>query len=127
MSKFVLDASAILILLNNEPGAHKVAKALPRSIISAVNVWECAAVLGRVGMPTSLIPQTLAEILPPVIPFDERQAYETAALRKQTKAYDLSFGGRACLALAKVKGREVLTANKTWLEFTSLVPVHTLP
>jgi PIN domain nuclease of toxin-antitoxin system len=38
MSSFVLDASAVLTLLNDEPGADEVEARLEDSIISAVNV-----------------------------------------------------------------------------------------
>src|SRR5204863_8283095 len=36
----VLDASAILALINNEPGADEVAEALPESVLSTVNLAE---------------------------------------------------------------------------------------
>ena len=39
----VLDASALLCLVNDEAGADKVAKALSRSVVSAVNLSETIA------------------------------------------------------------------------------------
>jgi PIN domain nuclease of toxin-antitoxin system len=40
VSKVVLDASALLALVNQEPGQAVVAEWLPRSLVSAVNASE---------------------------------------------------------------------------------------
>jgi len=40
MSRYVLDASAILALLNQEPGYDRVAQVLDNSSVSAVNLSE---------------------------------------------------------------------------------------
>ena len=40
MSRVVVDASALLALLNAEPGAEQVAKALGDGVIGAVNLAE---------------------------------------------------------------------------------------
>ncbi|GHT98156.1 hypothetical protein FACS1894154_02980 [Betaproteobacteria bacterium] len=40
MADTVVDASAVLALLNAEPGAKRVAAALPGAIISTVNMTE---------------------------------------------------------------------------------------
>ena len=51
MVKTVIDASALLALLNGEPGADIVAQALPGGVMSAVNVSEVAAKLSELGIP----------------------------------------------------------------------------
>lgn len=43
MSEMVLDASALLALLNVEPGSEVVEKAIPGAAISAVNLSEVVA------------------------------------------------------------------------------------
>lgn len=40
MSKYVLDASALLALVNAEPGHERVAEVLAEAIIGAVNYCE---------------------------------------------------------------------------------------
>ena len=40
MSKFILDASALLALLKNEPGADKVEPLLGQIVMSSINVSE---------------------------------------------------------------------------------------
>ena len=43
MGNVVLDASALLALVNQEPGQDIVAAVLPRSLVSAVNASELVA------------------------------------------------------------------------------------
>ena len=45
MSSWVLDASALLALLNREPGSEKVVAALPDAVMSSVNLSEVVAKL----------------------------------------------------------------------------------
>jgi PIN domain nuclease of toxin-antitoxin system len=49
MSEVVLDASAILALLNAEPGAAVVEEAVPGAVMSAVNLSEAVAKLAERG------------------------------------------------------------------------------
>jgi PIN domain nuclease of toxin-antitoxin system len=44
-TKSVLDASALLVLLNDEPGAAEVTRYLPGAAISAVNLSEAISKL----------------------------------------------------------------------------------
>src|SRR5207302_11171531 len=46
----VLDASALLALINSEPGAERVVQALPGACISAVNLSEVAGKLVDKGV-----------------------------------------------------------------------------
>lgn len=110
----VLDASAILALLNKEPGHELVEKALPHSTLSTVNFSEIITVLDHFSMPISQAQEITLELINELLPFDHKQALIAASLRKETKQYGLSLGDRACLALAKVLQSPVLTADKAW-------------
>jgi ribonuclease VapC len=46
--------------------------------------------------------------------FDAQQAYLAGILRKPTRTFGLSFGDRACLALAQSLGALALTADRSW-------------
>lgn len=116
MNDVILDASALLALLNNEPGSELVQKHLPKARISAVNLAEVITRLNLVGMPTEHIVEVLNLLSLDVVPFDEDQALQTGILARETKALGLSLGDRACLALGIVTGCAVLTADKAWLE-----------
>ncbi|BDG60494.1 type II toxin-antitoxin system VapC family toxin [Caldinitratiruptor microaerophilus] len=125
MSKWVLDASALLALLNNEPGAEQVMAALLEgAVISAVNLSEVTAKLADVGMPEAEIRQVLGPLPMDVVPFDAESAYQTGLLRVHTREAGLSLGDRACLALAKQLGRPALTAERAWGQLKSDVEVR---
>ena len=114
MKETVLDATALLALLQEEPGAETVAEAIPQSSISAINLAEVVGKLVDAGMPEEAVRTALAGLGIEVIPFDEDLAYRTGLLRPLTSPYGLSLGDRACLALGQRLGRPVLTADRVW-------------
>lgn len=114
MTDCVLDASALLALLNDEAGAHTVAQALPGAAISSVNFAEVFGKLAEKGMPADLVRETLGSLDLDVQPFDHDLACQAGALRPTTKRYGLSLGDRACLALALHHQVPALTTDKAW-------------
>jgi ribonuclease VapC len=114
MKETVLDATAVLAVLNDEPGAAKVAPLLPRAVMSTVNLSEVVSKLADAGMPEETIQTVIGELGITVIPFDEPLAFSAGFLRPTTSAYGLSLGDRACLALGKHLHRPVLTADRMW-------------
>ncbi len=113
MSESVLDASAILALLQGERGSEAVLEALPGAAVSTVNLSEVVAKLAGHGMPLVEIRQALTLGLE-VVPFTEDLAYAAGELRPLTRDRGLSLGDRACLALAKTMDLPVLTADRAW-------------
>lgn len=114
MKETVLDATALLALLQEEPGAEPVAEAIPRASISTVNLAEVVGKLADSGMPEEAVRGALAGLGIKVIPFNEDLAYRTGLLRPLTSAYGLSLGDRACLALGQRLSQPVLTADRVW-------------
>ena len=114
MPEVVLDASALLAMLNAEPGADVVAEAIPGGVISAVNLSEVVAKLCEAGMPEDVIYQALQPLGLQIETFDEEQAYQAGLLRTATQNAGLSLGDRACLNLARRLGVAALTADRTW-------------
>ncbi len=123
MTEAVIDASALLALLNAEPGADVVLEALPGAVISAVNLSEVIAKLCDAGMPEKAIRQALQPLGLEVIPFDEEQSYQTGLLRSSTQNMGISFGDRACLSLAKMLGVTAFTADRAWDELEAGVMI----
>ena len=111
MSDFVLDASALLALVNQEPGQDMVAELLPRSLVSAVNASELVAKLTDQGIPEDDVQDVLAALDLTVISFDEGQGLIAGYLRPVTKHLGLSLGDRACLALGLQTQCPVVTAD----------------
>lgn len=124
MPKMILDASAVLALLNQESGFHIVEQHISQGLISAVNLAEVITVLGHLGMPYSEAIVITDEILTHVVSFDKEQAGIAAELRNPTKAFGLSLGDRACLALARLKNLPVLTADSLWAKLEIGVSVQ---
>ena len=118
MSDYVLDASAILALLNAEKGADLVQDMLPRAVLSAVNLAEVITRLVAVGMPEKEIQETLTLLGLKIIPFEEEGAFQSGFLYVKTRPLGLSLGDRACLGLAKTRGATALTADRTWQELS---------
>lgn len=114
MPEAVIDASALLALLNAEPGADIVAEVLPGGVISAVNLSEVVAKLCEAGMPEKAIRQALQPLGLEIVPFDEEQSYQAGLLRTSTQDMGVSLGDRACLSLAKMLGVVALTADRAW-------------
>jgi PIN domain nuclease of toxin-antitoxin system len=122
----VLDASALLAMLNAEPGATRVAAVLPRAVVSSVNLSEVIAKLGDVGMPEAEIHAALEGLGLDVRPFDESLAYRAGMLRRASRAPGLSLGDRAGLALAMEIDCPVLTTDQQWLELAEPVVVEVI-
>ncbi len=115
MSSSVLDASALLALINGEPGHQQVRAALlAEAAIGVVNLAEVVTKLVDAGMVELVIRQTLAPLRLEVVQFDAELAYRTGLLRRLTRQAGLSLGDRACLALAQYLALPVLTADRAW-------------
>lgn len=115
MIKNILDASAVLAVLNGEPGEKKVIPILGESAISAVNLTEVAAKLLEAGMDESGARLAVSVLgIGEIVDFTEDLAWEAARLRPVTKQYGLSLGDRACLALAIKLKIPAVTADKEW-------------
>ena len=114
MSSVVLDASAVLAILQREPGSAVVAEHLSTAVISAVNVAEVASRLSDRGVPDGGAREAISALRLEIAVFDHELAYASAALRPATRRLGLSLGDRACLALAKREGLPALTADRAW-------------
>ena len=114
MSEVVLDASALLALLNAEPGSDVVAEELPNGVISSVNLSEVVAKLAEKGMPEAAVRSALAPLALDVRIFDTDAAWAAGFMRVETRAHGLSLGDRSCLALGKRLQAPVLTADRRW-------------
>ncbi len=126
VAKAVLDASALLAHLFDEPGNSVVIDALGEGVVmSSVNVAEVLTKLAERGIAADEALEQLGStgVLEAieVVDFGLRDACEVARLRQSTADLGLSLGDRACLALALQTGLPMLTADRQW---TSLQSFH---
>jgi len=127
MSRVVLDASAILAMLNQEPGAEKITlELLSQATVSTVNLAEVQARLVREGGDPEETWALVLDPLPDVQPFTAEQAKIAGSLVQKTSALGLSLGDRACLALAIVLNAPVYTTDRPWKKLRLGIPIHVI-
>ena len=114
MSECVLDASAVLAVLQGETGSGVVVRHAAESWISAANMAEVYGKLMTRGVPGHAAIEMAFGAVKGVVAFNDGQARLTAELLQQTRALGLSLGDRACLALGMQRKLPVLTADKAW-------------
>ncbi len=114
MTSVVLDASAVLALVRDEPGGEKVVEHVGRAAISAVNLHEVIKELLLSELEEAVIRDLLSELRLEVHPHDIDAAYAAAALHRQTKEFGRGLGDRSCMALALSLGVPALTADREW-------------
>ena len=128
MTSVVLDASAVLALIREEPGADRVAPYIGSAAISAVNLQEVVNDLLLSGLDEATIRELLEELRLDVRSHDVAAAYAAAALHAQTRQYGRGLGDRSCLALAVQLDVPALTADREWkklkIKSLKLLPIR---
>ncbi len=112
----ILDSSALLAVLQNEPGASEVVATLEPFSISAVNLSEVMTKLIQFGIPEMDAISTLKELNLDIITVDEDIAFLAGSLTRLTRAFGLSLGDRICLATAILQSQSALTADRIWAD-----------
>lgn len=127
MSRIVLDASALLAVLNQEPGWEKLPpERLLEATLSTVNLAEVHSKLVRRGVPPE---EAWEDALSPVaetVPFTEEQARIAGGLVTVSRPLGLSLGDRACLALALTLKAPVYTADRAWKNLKLGIRIHVI-
>lgn len=126
MSKFVLDASAVLAYVNGEPGNALVGKILDQAVISAVNLAEVLTKLVELEEDVETSYTDLHDMGLAVVAFDDLLAVETGRLREPTRRMGLSLGDRACLATAQRLGAIAVTTDRAWAELDLPISVEVI-
>src|SRR5271169_2654004 len=127
MNRIVLDASAILAVINAEPGAEKLTPdLLARAVASTVNLSEVQTKLVSRGWPSDEAWEDATSPVREILSFDEEQARIAGDLVTQTRHLGLSLGDRACLALALALKAPVYTSEKAWMKVKANVRVHVI-
>ncbi|MGB6131994.1 MAG: type II toxin-antitoxin system VapC family toxin [Acidobacteriaceae bacterium] len=115
MSRCVLDASAILALLQNEPGNEVLTdQVLAESAASTVNLAEVQTAMVRRGIDPEEAWKRAVVAVGEAMPLTADQARVAGNLVAKTRPLGLSLGDRACLALALELKAPVYTADRSW-------------
>ncbi|HUL11885.1 MAG TPA: type II toxin-antitoxin system VapC family toxin [Methylococcaceae bacterium] len=110
----VLDASALLAFLQDEPGSEIVDAVLSSSRLSTVNWAEVVQKSVARGVDVRGMREDIEALGVAIEPFTVEQAEIASDLWKETKSFGLSLGDRACLALGLQTGATVLTTDTVW-------------
>lgn len=122
----ILDASAVLAFLQNEPGYDQVEAALPESIISSVNWAEVVQKSISANVDVKGLREDLEALGLRILPFTAEEAEIAAQLWQQTRQFGLSLGDRACLSVGMKLEAPVLTADRIWTTLNLPITVHSI-
>lgn len=122
----ILDASALLAFLQNEPGCDQVEAALPEAVISSVNWAEVVQKSIAAGVNVDGLREDLEALGLRIFPFTAEEAEIAAQLWQQTRQVGLSLGDRACLSVGIRLEAVVLTADQIWTTLSFPIAVHSI-
>jgi ribonuclease VapC len=112
----IVDASALLAILQDEDGANYAAARLRGALLSSVNFAEVLAKASDREIARDAVELLLTNLQIVVVPFGHLQAELSADLRVSTRYKNVSLADRACLALAIEHDAPVLSADTKWVE-----------
>ena len=110
----VLDASALIALIKDEPGADVVSRqaANDDATISSVNYAESLQKAARIGVTAEQVDAALEGLGITVSPFGRLDARLAASFYRHGS--NLSLADRVCLALARSLSSPAYTADRPW-------------
>ena len=127
MNEIVLDASAVLAVIQHERGEERLTSdVLSRSVISTVNLAEVQSKLVKNGYSPAQGWEDTLKLVDSVEPFTSDQARIAGDLITTTEQYGLSLGDRSCLALAIALNAPVYTTEQLWKNLKVGVPIHVI-
>lgn len=120
----VLDASALIATLKDEPGADRVDAVLHGATMTTLNLAEVVGHFAKLGASRDDIDALLASLPITYVAPDEALAIEAGLMLKTTLKAGLSLGDRFCLALARATNAIALTADRAWKDLAEELGVE---
>jgi ribonuclease VapC len=120
----VLDASALIATLKDEPGADRVDAVLHEATMTTFNLAEVVSHFAKLGASRDDIDALLADLPIVYVAPDEALAIEAGLMLTTTRKAGLSLGDRFCLALARATNATALTADRAWKDLSAELGVE---
>ena len=124
-TRFVLDTSALLAMMQDAPGGSLVGVKLHHSAISTLNLSEVLDYCNEHDLPTDTMVQDLRALGLEIHPFTEDDAHFVTELATRIER-QLSLPDRACVALAHRLDLPALSADRSWKQLALGVEVRVL-
>ena len=119
----VLDSSAVLAVLLNEPGADRAEAAFEQGVITAASLTEILSKALKFGFDLQSAYERVVSFGLTVHPVDEAQAFLAAEISKAPRELNLSLGDRLCIALAMTLRVELLTGDTGMSLYDAGIPI----
>ena len=127
MSRVVLDASALMAVINREAGADKLTpQILSNAAASTVNLAEVHGKLLQRGFTVEDAWTAANGTIHEAVAFTADHAKTAGDLVPHTRSLGLSLGDRACLALGISLHAPVYTADRSWRNLSIGVRIHVI-
>ena len=121
----ILDASAVLALIHDEPGSDVVAGHLGGAVLGAANLAEVVGTLVAAELDVSRLRRLLGAAGVEIEPLSAVDAELAGAMRSLPGGRTLSLGDRCCLALTiRSDPPEVVTADRGWAQLGLPIRIH---
>jgi PIN domain nuclease of toxin-antitoxin system len=114
----LLDASALLAVLFNEPGSDVVARIIDDCAIHSLNLAETFRKMLQAGVPAREA-KAILEALDLDVNTDLSTPEALAAGRLAYEVPGLSLGDCVCLSVAEQTGQKAVTADRRWSEIAN--------
>ena len=119
----VLDSSAVLAVLLDEPGAERVVDSFENGVISAASLTEILSKALKFGFDLQDAYERVVSFGLQIHPVDEAQAFLAAEVSKAPRQLNLSLGDTLCIALAMTLRVELLTGDTGMSMYDAGIPI----
>jgi PIN domain nuclease of toxin-antitoxin system len=126
MIRAVVDASAVLALINRESGWERAEVEMSAGAISAVNLTEVVTKLLLIGATSEQVEEAWSALNLQIEPLDTARAVAAGLLVLRTRRLGLSLADRACLALAIELNIPAVTADRAWSKLDLPVEIRVI-
>jgi ribonuclease VapC len=127
VNRVVLDASALMAVINGEAGADKLTpQIMSNTTASTVNLAEVHGKLVQRGFSPDDAWAAANGPVHEAVAFTAEQAKTAGDLITLTRSLGLSLGDRACLALGIALHAPVYTADRSWKNLSIGVRIHVI-
>jgi PIN domain nuclease of toxin-antitoxin system len=127
MNRIVVDASALLAVLNQEAGAERLTPELLNAAASStITLAEVQGKLLERGLSSNDAWEATLSPIREDVSFTPEHARLAGDLVRQTRPFVLSLGDRACLALGIVLKAPVYTADRSWKNLKIGIRIHVI-